>query len=66
MLSLLYELLSCCRFIWSHDVLYDVLQEEGFSKVESVPYEIDPDYTGDVDLQAYSDLRDCKVILAWK
>ncbi len=47
-------------------MIIDVLKEEGFSKVESVPYKVDPAYTGDVDLQAYSDLRDCKLIFAWK
>ena len=54
------------RFIWRYDVIYDVLREEGFSKVEPVSYEVDPSYTGDIDLQAYIDLHDSKVILAWK
>lgn len=55
-----------CRFVWPHDVIYDVLREEGFSKVQSVPYEVDPAYTGDIDLQAYNDIHDQRVILAWK
>ena len=49
-----------------HDVIYDVLREEGFSTVESISHEVDPSYTGDIDLQAYIDLHDSKVILAWK
>lgn len=54
------------RFVWPHEVICDVLREEGFSEVKSVPYELDPSYTGDVDLQAYMDLRDYEVILAYK
>ena len=57
---------SCDRFIWPHDTVYDILREEGFSKVEAVSYEVDPSYTGDIDLQAYTNLHDHKVILAWK
>ena len=55
-----------CRFVWPHDVIYDVLREEGFSKVQSVPYKVDPAYAGDIDLQAYNDIHDQRVILAWK
>ena len=55
-----------CRFVWPHDIIYDVLREEGFSKVQSVPYEVDPAYTGDIDLQAYLDIHDYRIILAWK
>ena len=47
-------------------MIYDVLREEGFSTVESISHEVDPSYTGDIDLQAYIDLHDSKVILAWK
>ena len=57
---------SFCRLIWPHDVIYNVLREKGFSKVEPVSYKVDPAYTGDMDLQAYIDLHDSKVILAWK
>ena len=53
-------------FIWRHDVICEVLQEEGFSKIQSKPYEVDPTYTGGINLQAYVDLYDCKVILAYK
>ena len=54
------------RFAWSHEVICDVLHEEGFSKIELAPFEVDPSYSGDLDLQAYIKLHDYKLILAWK
>ena len=54
------------RFVWRHDVICDVLQEEGFSKVHSEPYKVDPSYTGDINLQAYINLHDYKIIQAYK
>ena len=50
---------------WSPEVIRETMIEEGFSKVEFVPYKIDPSYTGDVDLQPYIDVTDSKIILAW-
>ena len=46
--------------------MYDVLREEGFSKVESIPFEVDPAYKGDIDLEAYINIYDCRAILAQK
>ena len=44
----------------------EVLKEEGFSCVNSECFEVDPTYTGSIDLQAYINLHDYKVILAHK
>ena len=65
-ISNIYTMIIFDRYIWPHDTIYDVLREEGFSKVEPVSYEVDPSYTGEIDLQAYTNLHDHKVILAWK
>lgn len=54
------------RFTWRPEVLCDVMQEEGFSKTELVPFKVDPSYEGDMDLQAYIDLCNLKAILALK
>ena len=52
-------------FAWQLEAVCEVMREEGFSRTELLPGQVDPSYHGDLDMQGYMTLYDRRMLLAW-
>ena len=52
-------------FAWQLEAVCEVMREEGFSRTELLPGQVDPSYHGDLDLQGYMMHSDRRMLLAW-
>ena len=54
------------RYLWRHDVVRNILEQEGFSRTEIISYKFDSSLGNPEEIQHYIDDTNRKMILAWK